>query len=103
MQLLNTISNAAGSDGIQKLGNRFGLGASAASGATGVSPDIIKQLLPVLAALTIGALSKKTDGGRQLATDAQGGGLRDIMSSFLGSNHNGSAMDEGPDLAKKFF
>ena len=70
---------------------------------SGVSPDIIKQMLPMLATMAMGALSKQTGGGSQLKSPAGGGSPMDMLGSLLDSNNDGSSMDEVLDLAKKFF
>jgi hypothetical protein len=75
--------------------------AGQASSASGVSPDVIKQMLPMLATLVMGTMNKKTNAGANLnaATDNPLGGL----ASLLDSDGDGSIMDDAMDLAKKFF
>ena len=75
-----------------------------ASTQTGVSSSIIKKLLPVVATLAMGALSKRTQAGRALqSAPAAGGGLPDILSSFLDTDRDGSIADDLFNLARKFF
>lgn len=110
---LGDVSRAASAAGVQEgngiLGHVFGSKdvsrnvAAAASGASGVSPDIIKKMLPVLATMAMGALSKETNSGSQLASGSNGGGVQDMLTSFLDSNNDGSAVDDVLNLAKKFF
>ena len=45
---------------------------------TGIGSSILKQMLPVIAAMLMGALSKKTTGGT-------GGGIGDILGQVLGA------------------
>jgi hypothetical protein len=75
--------------------------ASHASSASGVSPDIIKKMLPMVATMVMGSLSKQTNSGANLVSNDSGalGGL----SSMLDSDNDGSAMDDVLNLAKKFF
>lgn len=77
--------------------------ASAASGKTGVNEGILKQMLPMVAAMAMGALSKEKAaraGGRGTAGDS---GALDMLNSFLDADRDGSAMDDILGLAGKFF
>ncbi|MFC1695127.1 DUF937 domain-containing protein [Pseudomonadota bacterium] len=75
--------------------------AGQASAASGVSPEVIKQMLPMLATMVMGTLNKQTNAGANLkpATDNPLGGL----ASLLDSDGDGSIMDDALDMAKKFF
>ena len=75
--------------------------ASQASSTSGVSPDVIKQMLPVLATMVMGVLNNQTQGGKQsqAAADNPLGGL----AAMLDMDGDGSAMDDVMDIAKKFF
>lgn len=55
--------------------------AAGAASVTGISADIIKQMLPLVASVLMGGLSKQTDGGAQLQEDAGGG----LLGSLLGA------------------
>jgi len=70
--------------------------ASQVSSETGVNSDAIKKILPMVAALAMGALSKKTDGGEKLQ-----GGAGDLLGGLLGDGDSGLGAVAG--LAKKFF
>lgn len=108
---VENIDAATGSAGIAEGNNILGhiLGskdasravASQASSASGVSSDVIKQMLPMLATMAMGMLNKKTDGGAKLqaAADNPLGGL----AAMLDMDGDGSAMDDVMDIAKKFF
>ncbi|MCH9672120.1 MAG: DUF937 domain-containing protein [Gammaproteobacteria bacterium] len=74
-----------------------------ASKETGVSSSIIKKLLPVVASIAMGALSKQTQAGRSLTGTSTGGGLPGILSSFLDADKDGSVADDLINLARKFF
>jgi len=75
--------------------------AGQASAASGISPDVIKQMLPMLATLVMGTMNKQTDAGAKLQSDTDNplGGL----ASMLDSDGDGSIMDDAMDMAKKFF
>lgn len=77
--------------------------ASQAASASGVSSDLIKKLLPVIASMAMGALSKQTSGGAQLKSAGSSGGAMDMLGSLLGSGSDGIDMDDVMDVAKKFF
>jgi hypothetical protein len=76
--------------------------AARASEASGVSTEVVKQMLPMIATLVMGALSKQTGGGEQLASAGNEDGLGGMLSSMLDSDGDGSAVDDVLDLAKKF-
>jgi len=77
-------------DGNAILGHVFGSKdvsrgvAAHAAETTGVGTSILKQMLPVIAAMLMGALSKKTTGGT-------GGGLGNILGQVLGASAGGPA------------
>ncbi len=76
---------------------------------TGVSSDLIKKMLPVVAALAMGALSKKSSGAAasnmapQAQAPAQGGALGGLLESFLDVDGDGSMADDLLGMAGKFF
>jgi len=75
--------------------------AGQASANSGVSPDVIKQMLPMLATLVMGTLNKKTAAGANLqasGNDALGG-----LGSLLDSDGDGNILDDVLGMAKKFF
>jgi len=79
--------------------------AAAGSGKTGISVDILKKMLPMVAAMAMGALSKKSSA-QSLAGNRSGGGgsgAVDMLNSFLDADKDGSAMDDLLGLAGKFF
>ncbi|MEE4186431.1 MAG: DUF937 domain-containing protein, partial [Gammaproteobacteria bacterium] len=73
--------------------------AAQVSGKTGVDAAAIKQMLPMVAALAMGALSKQTGGGAQLQ-----GGAGDILGALLGGGDSDGQGGLGAvmGLAKKF-
>lgn len=68
--------------------------AARAASNTGIDVGTIKQFLPVIAAATMGAMSKSTNGGKSNV-----GGL---LSQFLDSNRDGSIADDLLSIGKKF-
>lgn len=91
-------------DGNAILGHLFGSKdvsrnvAAKASAQTGISPDLIKQALPLVASLAMGAMSKQSNGGR----DMGGGGLGSL-GAFLDADGDGVDLDDVLGLAKRFF
>ena len=77
--------------------------AAHASSNSGVSADVIKKMLPMVATIAMGALSKQTNSGQQLAAQAGGSQQGGLRASLLDSDNDGSALDDVLDLAKRFF
>jgi hypothetical protein len=72
------------------------------SAATGIDPNLIKKLLPVIAAATMGALSKETASGKKLESSGASG--VDLLSSLIGSGAgSGNALGTLLSLGKKLF
>ncbi len=79
-------------DGNAILGHVFGSKdvsrgvAMQAAGNTGIGGAIMKQLLPIIASMVLGAITKKMTGGggRTAPQPRQGGGLDDILGDILG-------------------
>lgn len=69
--------------------------AARASSTTGIDVGTIKQFLPLIAAATMGAMSKGTNGGQS--------GLGGLLSQFLDSNRDGSIADDLVSIGKKLF
>lgn len=63
--------------------------ASQAAEQTGLGTDLLKQMLPVVAAMTMGVLSKHTAG--QAGEQAQGGGMLGTVGSLLGGGQASSS------------
>jgi hypothetical protein len=72
--------------------------AQRAAAETGVGPDLLKRMLPVVAALVMGALSKRQSvdtADARLGPQAQpGGGLLDMLAPMLDRNRDGSVLDD---------
>lgn len=66
-----------------------------ASSRTGLDPDLLKKMLPMLAMMVGGALAKQSDGGD--ATPSRGSGLGGMLGGLLGGG--GRAGGAGGGLA----
>lgn len=71
--------------------------AAAASADTGIDVGIVKQMLPLVATLVMGGLSKQTGGGARLPEEGGGG----LLGSLLGAAQGGG-LDDLAGLASKF-
>lgn len=76
--------------------------AQRASTETGLDVSVIKKFLPLAAAAAMGAVSKQTAGGADLAAKDAGGALGKL-SGLLDSDGDGKVMDDLLSLGKKFF
>ncbi len=80
--------------------------AAQAAEQTGLGSDLMKQMLPIVASLAMGALSKQSSGSN-LAGMMQGGqssGVMGLLGSFLDQNHDGSMVDDVlKGVAGRFF
>ena len=91
-------------DGNNILGHIFGSKdvsrnvAAQAAQSTGISSSLIKQALPFIASLAMGAMSKSSNSGQSLNDSSSTG---DLLGSLMG----GDGLDIGDvlNLAKKFF
>jgi hypothetical protein len=78
--------------------------AQQASERTGIGADILKKMLPMIATLAMGALSRQTANVRtSQAGPSPADGLTGILGSFLDSNRDGSIADDVLGMASKFF
>lgn len=98
---------AAVSEGNGILGHVFGSKdvsrqvAAQAGAQAGVSSDVMKRMLPLVATLVMGAMSRHAaqGGGASLA----GGGLLDMLGGALDQNRDGSVLDDiGGMLGRTF-
>ena len=109
---LSSLSNPGTTkDGNDILGHVFGNKdvsrnvAKHAGSKTGIDPSLIKKMLPIIAAIAMGVLSKKgksaapAPSGRTASTGS--GGLGDILSSVLDSDKDGSMLDDLIGMAGK--
>lgn len=85
--------------------------ASQAAGQTGLDSGLMKKMLPVVASLVMGALSKQTRSGGSLSdfSSLLGGGKANnqaepqgMLSSFLDMDKDGSCVDDVMSMAARF-
>jgi hypothetical protein len=65
--------------------------ATQASQQTGIDPAILKKMLPLVAALLMGGLSRQT---KNTGGAAAGGGLGSVLGSLLDRDRDGSMVDD---------
>ena len=96
-------------DGNNILGHIFGSKdvsrnvAAAASKETGVDAGMIKKMLPLLATLAMGAMSKKTSAGRDIGPSVSKGGLGPLGDLLNMGGKSSSGLDDILGMARKFF
>ena len=80
--------------------------AGRAADGTGLPVDLIKKMLPVVATMAMGALSKNTaQSGIQgrAAGQRQGGDIMGMLTPMLDADGDGSMADDLLGMASKFF
>jgi len=79
--------------------------AGRAARETGVSTDVIKQLLPMIAPLVMAALSKRAgeQGALPESPARADSSVLGTLNSILDADRDGSALDDVINLAQKFF
>jgi len=87
--------------------------ASQTADASGVDSSIVKQLLPVVASVVMGVLSKETTNSSSFGGAGKldissllgegSGSAVDMIGSFLDTDKDGDVADDLLNLAKKFF
>jgi hypothetical protein len=62
---------------------------------TGLGPDVMKRMLPLVATLVMGAMSRHAStGGPSSLTTGGAGGLLEMLGGALDANKDGSALDD---------
>ena len=93
-------------DGNSILGHVFGSKdvsrevAQRAAGQTGIDPSTLKRMLPIVAALAMGGLSRQSNASP--AGGVPGGDLMSLLTPVLDQNRDGSMMDDLLGLASRF-
>ena len=72
--------------------------AGRAAEQTGIGADVLKKMLPVVAAMVMGGLSKRTAAVPPGTPGASGG----LLSSLLDRNHDGSIADDVMGMMGRF-
>lgn len=102
-ELMQSAETTADGNGI--LGHLFGSKevsrqvANNASAQTGVGADVIKQMLPLVATMVMGGLSKQN---AQASSAAPAEGLMGMLTPLLDSNRDGSAVDDVIGMIGRF-
>jgi hypothetical protein len=73
--------------------------ASQAAARTGLDDRLLKKMLPVVASMVMGSMSKQTSAGRQAGGNAAPDGL---LAQLLDSDGDGSVMDDILGMAGRF-
>ena len=71
-----------------------------AASKTGLDSSILKKMLPMVATMVMGTMSKQASSGKLSGGDTSGAG--GLLSKFLDSDGDGSIMDDIAGLAGKF-
>jgi hypothetical protein len=69
---------------------------------TGVSSTIIKSMLPMLAPMIIGALTKTSAPSMGNTMSSQGSGMTDMLTNLIDQDNDGSIIDDVMGMATKF-
>lgn len=89
--------------------------AGRAAQETGLDSDLVRRMMPIVAAMVMGMLSKQMQADRQGGTGTPGAGSQgtvsqstgspalDILKQMLDTNQGGSVVDDLLDIARKFF
>lgn len=94
-------------DGNDILGHVFGSKdvsrevASRASSKSGISSSLLKKMLPVVASLVMGALSKQVLGGSRGSTATSRSQQGGLLSTLLDSDRDGSIWDDVLGMAAR--
>jgi hypothetical protein len=76
--------------------------ATRASAQTGLSPDVLKRLLPLAATLMMAAFSKQSSNVSSAGLGGSGGGLASMLTPLLDQNRDGSIMDDVSSMIGRF-
>jgi hypothetical protein len=79
--------------------------AARAAQSSGVGPDLLRQMLPVVAAMVMGSMSKQANAKPAAAgagAGLPGSGLMDMLGPMLDTNRDGSMMDDVAGMLGKF-
>jgi hypothetical protein len=77
--------------------------AQRASQQTGIGDDVLKKMLPLVATMVMGALSKQSAPARSQARSGAGGDIFGMLAPMLDADGDGSVADDLLGMAGKFF
>ncbi len=69
---------------------------------TGIGTDILKKMLPMVATLAMGALSRQAAGAQKAPGASAADGITGMLGQFLDSNRDGSIADDILGMASRF-
>lgn len=78
--------------------------AGRAATQTGLSPEVLKRLLPLAATMMMGAFAKQSANGSALraGTGASGDGIAAMLTPLLDQNRDGSIVDDVTSMIGRF-
>jgi hypothetical protein len=79
--------------------------AGSAAARTGIGADVLKKMLPVVAAMAMGALSKQQHSEANVQSSGiapQQSGVMGMLGQFLDADRDGSVVDDVLGIASKF-
>ncbi|MCC7007537.1 MAG: DUF937 domain-containing protein [Acidobacteria bacterium] len=76
--------------------------ASRAAAETGVGTDVLKRMLPLAAALMMGAFSKQAGRSHGLPAGAGSAGIAAMLTPLLDRNRDGSIVDDVTSMIGRF-
>ena len=77
--------------------------ATRAAQQTGIGSDVLKKMLPVVAAMAMGSMSKQAAGMGAAPAPQAASGLMGMLTPLLDQNKDGSAVDDVLGMAAKLF
>ena len=78
--------------------------AQQAAEKSGIGADVLKKMLPMVAALAMGTLSRQASSTQISGQAASpGGNLMGMLGQFLDTNRDGSVVDDLLGMASRFF
>jgi hypothetical protein len=77
--------------------------ASRASNSTGIDSGILKKMLPIIASMVMGSLSKQASANKMMdSSSAPSNDMLDMLGGLLDTNKDGSVVDDLIGIAGKF-
>ncbi len=76
--------------------------AQQAAERTGIGPEVLKKMLPMVATLAMGALSRQTAGAQSAPGAKAAEGLTGMLGQFLDKDGDGSIADDILGMASRF-
>ena len=76
--------------------------ATRAAAQTGLSPDVLKRLLPLAATLMMAAFSKQSSNVSPAGLGGSGGGLASMLTPLLDQDRDGSIVDDVTSMIGRF-